>query len=496
MQAQLSTSPPRSKSDLWLELTEERVLRHARTSMLAFTRYMNPEFRINWHHVRICQALDDFLAGKILRLMIFLQPQIGKSELVSRHFPAYALGHFPDLKYVNASYGDEFASLFNLDVQRIIDTDKYRSLFPDTTLDHGRGDGIRNSSTFDIIGHRGRYHTVGVGGSLTGRTAHILGIDDPIKNHEDARNQRFHEKQFRWFTSTARTRLKKTPWGVPGRVLLTMTRWSHDDLAQRLIDIAKANPNLPQWTVLSFPAIRDNLDDPLDPRKLGEALWPEAMSLEELDEIRLTNLKDYTSLYQQSPTPESGTIFKRKWFEKWYTQLPQMDVLVQSWDLTFDETENGSYVVGQVWGKRGPDKYLIDQVRVRCEFHDQLTLVRSLTAKHPGTADKWVEKKANGAALLSVLKREIAGLIPVEPRGSKPNRARAIAPQYEAGNVWLPHPNTAPWVHDFIEEHMAFPDGKNDDQVDAGSQALLKLEETQSYDWAPVSITGPSKWRT
>lgn len=491
-----STSPQRSsQTDRWLELQTERVYAHARTSMLAFSKFVTPEFRINWHHVRICRALDDFLAGRILRLMIFLPPQIGKSELVSRHFPAYAYGRDPNLRYVNASYGDQFASLFNLDVQRIIDSERYRMLFPHVGLDQGRGDAVRNSSTFEIVGARGRYHSVGVGGSLTGKTAHILGIDDPIKSHEDARSLRFHEKQFKWYSTVARTRLKKTASGIPGRVLLTMTRWDNQDLAARLLDIAKQNPQLPQWTVLSFPAIREDMKDPEDPRQLGEALWPDAVSLEELNEIKLTDPRDFESLYQQNPTPQSGVIFKRNWFQQFWDVLPEMDVYAQSWDLTFDETEKGSYVVGEVWGKLGAKKYLIDQVRVRCEFYDQLTLVRSITGKYPRATAKWVEKKANGAALMSVLKREISGLIPVEPQGSKVNRAKAAAPQFEAGNVVLPNPAKFPWVHDYIEEHMSFPDGKNDDQVDCTSQALLKLEETQSFDWAPVSITGPSKWK-
>jgi len=143
---------------------------------------------------------------------------------------------------------------------------------------------------------------------------------------------------------------------------------------------------------------------------------------------------------------------------------------VQSWDCAFKATASSSYVVGQVWARSGADKYLIDQTRKRMNFTETLNAIRHMSALYPKTRRKLIEDKANGAAVIDVLKREIPGLIPVEPHGGKETRAAAMTPEVEAGNIYLPR--NAPWLGDFIEEYAAFPNGANDDQVDAGSQAI------------------------
>jgi len=151
------------------------------------------------------------------------------------------------------------------------------------------------------------------------------------------------------------------------------------------------------------------------------------------------------------------------------------DDQAQSWDMSFRETTAGSYTVGQVWGRTGPGAYLVDQYRGRVDFPDAVTAVRSLSAKHPRAFAKYVENKANGPAVVSTLQSEIPGLIEVEPDGGKVARANAITPFVEAGNVYLPHPDLAPWVTAFIDEAAAFPNAANDDQVDAMSQGVIRL---------------------
>ncbi len=464
--------------------------------MLAFAKAMDPTYTINWHHRVIANHLDRFLIGDITRLMIFEPPQTGKSELVSRKFPAYAFGKFPDEKIMLGTYGDEFASQFNLDVQKNIDSDKYRSIFPNTRL-RGSGDDsgwLRNSSVFDIVGRRGRYNSVGVGGPLTGKTGNILIIDDPIKNIEEALSETYRNKMFRWYSSVARTRLKRNVQGIPPRILVTLTRWHEDDLAARLLKIAKDNPGLPQWTVLNFPALRENLDDPLDPRKLDEPLWPWWMTRQELEEIRLSDPRTWSSLYQQRPSPEAGNIVERGWW-KYYTVLPaDMEIQIQSWDLTYKKGKSTDYTVGCVWGKSGANKYLLDMVRARMGFNDQLASMISLSAKWPNAVGKYVEQAANAEALLDTLKSKISGINLVPAKSSKTIRAQAVAPEIKSGNVWLPDPSIAPWVHDFIEEWAAFPNGTNDDQVDASSLGLKKLDDGMFSDWSPASIKKKSIW--
>jgi len=166
---------------------------------------------------------------------------------------------------------------------------------------------------------------------------------------------------------------------------------------------------------------------------------------------------------------------KRNWWQ-YYRQTPdRFDEVIQSWDMAFKDTKTADFVVGQVWGRKGADKYLLDQVRDRMDFPATVQAVRSLSAKWPQARNKLVEDKANGPAVIATLKNEIPGLIAVNPEGGKVVRAQAASPDIEAGNVYLPDPSVAPWVHDFIEECAAFPNGANDDQVDAMTQALIRF---------------------
>jgi len=480
--------------DAGIEDATQRIVGHARDSFLAFVKFVTPEFRVNWHHRVIGRHLDRFVRGEIPRLMVFLQPQIGKSELVSRHLPAYLFGRDPDHRVIAATYGDSFASLFNLDVQRIMDSERYRMAFPVVRLAEGSDEGrwMRNSSTFDVVGRRGRYHSVGVGGSLTGRTGNTLIIDDFLKNAEEANSALFRDRLFRWYATVARTRLKASALGPP-KVLLTMTRWHEDDPAARILAVAKANPSLPQWTVLSFPAVREDMSDPLDPRKVGEPLWPEMCPMSELEEVRATDPRSYYSLYQQRPSPEEGTIVKRNWWRH-YREAPECDLYLQSWDLTFKDSKGSDFVCGGVWGRKGANSYLLDIVHDRLSFTDSIHRLQSLSQRWPKAGAKLVEEAANGAALIDTLRNKVPGLIPVRPRGSKENRLRAVAHQIEAGNVHLPDPETCPWVRDFIEEFAVFPNGKHDDRVDMTTQALQRFSEMPAMNWSPVSITAPSKW--
>ncbi|MDQ3095792.1 MAG: phage terminase large subunit, partial [Actinomycetota bacterium] len=220
------------------------------------------------------------------------------------------------------------------------------------------------------------------------------------------------------------------------------------------------------WTVLHLPALNDD----------GTALWPERFSTAELTETKAEiGSRNWEALYQGRPSPSEGGLLKREWW-KFYREAPTVfDRLLTSWDMTFKETKEGSYVVGQVWGQREANYYLLDQMRARMDFPEAVFAVRALAAKWPAVREHVVEDKANGPAVIATLRNKIAGMIPVNPEGGKEARANAVSPMIEAGNVYLPDPLTAPWIHDFIEECAAFPMGANDDQVDAMSQALVRL---------------------
>lgn len=452
-------------------LMEEARRELARRTMGDFVLYVDDNYQMNWHHRLLCDYLDKLARKEIRRLMVFMPPRHGKSELVSRKFPAFLLGRNPDTSIISCSYSADLASRMNRDVQRLIDSEKYSVLFPESHLfgknirSTAKGSFLRNSDIFEIVNHRGTYRSSGVGGGITGMGGEYIIIDDPVKNREDADSATMREKVYDWYTSTLYTRLEKD-----GCILLTLTRWHEDDLAGKLLKAAQEGAD--QWTILESPAVCEYPPKPYDVRQEGEALWKWKYDEEALEKMKVTvGSRDWAALYQQHPTPGEGGTFKREWWN-YYKVLPDgLYDFVQSWDCTFKDAQSSDYVVGQVWARKGSSRYLLDQVRGRMSFTETLYAIRSLSAKWTQAIRKLVEDKANGTAVIDVLRKEIPGLIPVEPEGGKIVRANAVTAVAEAGNIYLPDPSIAPWVHDFVEEHAVFPNGANDDQVDAQTQA-------------------------
>lgn len=452
-------------------LIQEARRELARRHMSDFVLYVDQNYQMNWHHQLLCEYLDRLAQKEIRRLMVFMPPRHGKSELVSRKFPAFLLGNKPDTSIIFCSYAADLASRMNRDAQRIIDDERYHELFPGTRLSDKvtrkfvEGRYQRTNDIFEIVGHRGVYRSAGVGGGITGMGGEYIIIDDPVKNREEADSATYREKVYNWYTSTLYTRLEKD-----GCILLTLTRWHEDDLAGKLLKASEGGAD--QWTILELPAICEEPIKPYDIRREGEALWKWKYDESALTKMKATvGSRDWAALYQQHPTPGEGGTFKREWWN-YYKVLPNgLYDYVQSWDCTFKDAQSSDYVVGQVWARKGSSRYLLDQVRGRMSFTETIRAVRSLSAKWPQAVRKLVEDKANGTAVIDVLRKELPGLVPVEPEGGKIVRANAVTAVVESGNVFLPDPSIAPWVHDFVEEHALFPNGSNDDQVDAQSQA-------------------------
>ena len=209
----------------------------ARSSMLNFVTYTKPDYLVNWHHAVLCKYLQKFAQGAIKKMMVFMPPQHGKSELTSRRLPAYLLGQNPKLKIIGCSYGADLAKAFNRDVQRIIDNERYHSIFSNTTLSasnvktSAKGSYLRNADLFEIVEHRGFYKSVGVGGSLTGTPADIGIIDDPIKDKAEAESPTYRAKVWDWYTNVFLTRMHND-----SQQLITLTRWHKEDLAGRICE--------------------------------------------------------------------------------------------------------------------------------------------------------------------------------------------------------------------------------------------------------------------
>ena len=470
-------------------LNAEAKLELARRSLIEFALYTKPDYQAVWYHKLLCEYLDAFAQKKIRRLMIFLPPRHGKSELVSRRLPAFILGHNPNAKIIATSYSSDLAQRMNLDVQRIMSSNEYRKLFPESAFSGiekrsaSEVSYLRNTDLFEIVGYQGSYRSAGVNGGIVGMGGDYIIIDDPIKNRDEANSATYRARLYEWFTSTLYTRREKDAC-----ILLTNTRWHEDDLAGKLIETAK-KPHGDKWEIISIPAIRDTRDCPYDPRAEGEALWPEQFDLEDLLTTKATiGSYEWAAQYQQQPSPREGGLFKREWWKYWDEDTLPDDLsdFLQSWDCTFSDSDDSDYVVGQVWARSSrkmTQRYLLDQVRGRMTFTETLNAIRNLSAKWPRTERKLIEDKANGTAVIDVLRHEIHGVVPVDPKGGKISRAQAITANVEAGNVYIPSAQMADWVGDFIEELSTFPSGRHDDQVDAMTQANAWYNENQS-DWS------------
>ncbi len=450
----------------------------SRSNLLAFVKFTMPEYSIGWVHREICARLMKFYVDVVHkrspRLILTMPPRHGKSEIVSRRFPAWSFGLNPDINIISASYATDLARRMSRDVQKIMDSYYYSRVFPDVFLSNSpfansRVKKIRNADIFEIIRGNGSYRGAGVGTGITGMGCDILNIDDPLKDRKSAESPNVRDAIYDWYTSTAYTRL-----APGGGVLLTLTRWHEDDLAGRLLEKMAANDG-DSWEIINYPAIAEEDERH---RKKGEPLHPERYDLEALLRIKkAVGSYEWEALYQQHPSSKSGGIFKKDWFKVYY-EIPKIfDFLVQSWDFTFDDTDASDNVAGTVWGVVNGNIYLLDCVCRQMDFTEQLREMRRMTNKWPAAVTKVVEAKANGPAIINTLSREIPGIIPFMPQGSKTARAYAVSSTFEAGNIYVPDKSLYPWVEEYLLELTRFPTAKHDDRVDSTTQAILHINE-------------------
>lgn len=451
----------------------------ARRNLLDFIKYTFPRYQVNWHHERICSKLNQFVKGDIDRLIIKAPPRHGKSEIVSRRLPAWIFGLFPESDIMGTSYSADLAKLMNRDIQRIIDSDLYKDVFPKTRLNSkniktvSQGNWLRNSEIFEIVDYGGAYRAAGVGGGITGMGSNFTIIDDPIKNQEEANSPTYREKLWEWYQSTLYTRLEKG-----GKILLTLTPWHNDDLSCRLLNIMAQDTHADQWDVLEFPAIKEKEPDEIDFRNPGEALWPGKYDIGRLETIKRTLGAHYfQALYQCSPVVRGGGMIKIKWFQNSrYRILPVgFFRIMQSWDTAQKANEKNDYSVCTTWGELTDGRiYLIDVYRKKLEYPDLKRAVQELYNKFKPNG-VLIEDKGSGTTLIQDLRYSIKA-VSIEPKGNKAYRLESIlradaeTPTLESGAVWLPE--SASWLLDFESELEGFPNAAHDDQVDSMTQFL------------------------
>lgn len=475
-----------TRKDVQLELLRrakrELDIRSARNSLVDFIKITKPDYLFGWFNRELCAVLEQFLQDvidkKSPRLIIKAPPRHGKSEAVSIRFPAWALGRYPWLQIINSSYADTLATGFNRQVQAIIDSSEYNEIFPEVLINGEQAKALnmsenvkylkRTADYFEVWPDKGYMNSAGIGTGITGKGCHVLIVDDSVKDREEADSETIREKVFGWYTSTARTRVADG-----GGVIVMQTTWHIDDLGGRLLRYS-AEGRGEKFVEFKYPAIATE-DETY--RNEGEPLFPERFSLKSLEQIKLAvGAKDWASLYQQSPIPDGGGMFKENWIQ-YYDELPDhFDKIVMSFDMTFKDTKTSDYVCGQVWIQEKGSFYLVDQIRGRYDFVTTLRKFVEFTRKHDYCVRKLIEDKANGTAVINTLKSRMSGIIPIVPHESKEARASAVTTLWEAHNVFLPNPDKYQWVgREFVPELLVFPGGKHDDQVDCMTQALNDL---------------------
>lgn len=449
----------------------------ARINLLAFVKATFPEYSIGWVHREICARLMRFFVQvqkkQSPRLILTMPPRHGKSQLVSKHFPAWAFGVNPNINFIVASYSDDLVRRINKDVQRIMTSEEYLQIFPNTNLLYAKGSvrAVKTTGLFEIPRYKGSFRSTGIGGALTGMGGDILAVDDPFKGRAEADSPTIRNNVWDWYTSVLYTRQAQG-----AGILVTVTRWHEDDLVGRLLKAQ--NDGGDKWELINYPAIAET-DEPH--RKEGEALHPERYSIETLESIkRNIGAYDWGSLYQQHPSPRAGGIFRRDWL-RFYDELPPFfELQIQSWDFTFKDAATSDNVSGQVWGKLGNDFYLLDNVTEKMDFVTQQRAIQRISSKWDKTYIKVVEDKANGSAIINSMGATIPGLTPFNPRSSKTERAYSVSPLFETGRVFIPNRNKFQWVDKYVDELCNFPAAPHDDQVDSTTQALMYFTQRKS----------------
>jgi len=428
----------------------------------------------------ICKELEKVERGELDRLIITLPPRHSKSMTVTETFPSWFIGRKPSRRVIATAYSGNLAKKFGrLNKQKLRQYGE--ELFEVSLLTDNK-----SNTNWGVLGHRGGMISAGIGGAITGEGADLMIIDDPFKNRKQADSIVYRDMVWDEWQNTLRTRLHPG-----GAVIVIMTRWHEDDLVGRLL----ADPEEgDKWKIVNLPCECEDENDPLG-RKIGEPLWPEHGYDKAWMEQTKTDVgtRTWASLYQQRPSPKEGVTFKRDWWQ-FYKVLPEfIEETAQSWDCAFKGIpEETDYVVGLVGARKAGNYYIIDRFRDQVGIKGTIQAIRSMTGKHPTAYSKWVEEKANGAAVIELLRDEIPGMIPVPNSDGKEARANAVQPFVESGNVYLPDPSIAPWVHDFIEELAQFPSGKHDDQVDAFTQLIIMLR-SKTIDPSAMNLLRKAK---
>ena len=429
---------------------------------LTFVKTVWPEFIAGRHHRIIAEKLERVARGELKRVIINMAPRHTKSEFASFLFPAWMMGRNPRMKIIQATHTTELAVNFGRKTKNLIDSDEYKTIFPEVKL----AADSKASGRWDTSAG-GMYYAVGVGSNLAGRGGDLVIIDDP-HSEQTAMSANGFEDAWDWYTGGPRQRLQPG-----GSIVLVQTRWSEKDMTGQLIKQMGKDPKADQWEVIELPAIFDD----------ETPCWPEFWSLEDLSAVRASiPPSKWNAQYQQNPTGEENAIIPREWWNKWEGKtVPQLQYVIQSYDTAFSKRETADFSAITTWGVfypiegEGPHLILLDSKKGRWDFPELKQLA----------FDQWkfwdpdtviVEAKASGLPLTHELRNVGIPVVNFTPSkgNDKLTRVHSVSPLFEAGMVWAPE---EAFAEELIEEVAAFPNGEYDDLVDSMTQALMRYRQ-------------------
>jgi predicted phage terminase large subunit-like protein len=464
--AQLPLNVQEQVFDDLFELKRAKKREEAQASFAKFVKAMWPGFIDGRHHKVMAKKFEEIAAGKLKRLIINMPPRHTKSEFASFLLPSWFLGKYPDKKIIQSSNTSELAVGFGRKVRNLVDSEVYSDIFPNVSL---RADS--KAAGRWATNANGEYFAIGVGGTVTGKGADLLIIDDPHSEQEAKlaqSNSEVFDQVYEWYTSGPRQRLQPG-----GAIVVVMTRWSKKDLTGRILQ-SMVDKDGETWDVIEFPAILPS----------GNPLWPEFWSLEELMALKLElPASKWNAQYQQTPTAEEGAIVKREWWKLWTEDRPpRCEFVIQSWDTAFTKSERSDYSACTTWGvfymnenENDPHVILLDAFKKRMEFPE-------LKEKAFNHYKDWepdafiVEAKASGAPLIFELRQMGIPVSEFTPsRGNdKMVRINSVSDLFASGKVWAPETR---WADELMEEMAAFPNSDHDDLVDSTTQALIRFRK-------------------
>lgn len=456
-----------SKSLAHSLLSELLQRRQARKNLAQFAIDLDLGYVPATHHKLLLHKLEAVERGDIKRLMVCMPPGSAKSSYASVVFPAWAIGRNPKLQIIAASHTAELAEKFGRRVRNLVSSPEYQRIFGGTAE---LSDDSQAAGRW-AMKQGGEYYAVGVGGNVTGTRADVCVIDDPVRSREDADSQTVRDKTWEWYKADLFTRLKPG-----GRIVLIMTRWHEDDLAGRLL--ADAREGGEQWELLSLPMIAEE-GDPMG-REPGEQLWKEWFTPEMIEQAK-RDRRNWSALYQQRPTPDSGNILRPSWWQLWPKgrKLPKCDHVFVSWDTAYStqDSKNSAHSAYSIWGvfwDEQEQRYSLMLIGAKSGQWDYPELRKQLIEldKEHAPDLHLIEKKASGQSLIQDMRRIGIPVRGYQPDRDKVSRAYAVQAMLESGQIWRPQKQ---WAEEFMAHLAAFPNGAppSADYTDTATQAWL-----------------------